>query len=121
MAILHKPGDLVEYVLPSDRERPPEEQTIVRIKVPEEATARKLANMRLEAKDFFAVAQVRLGCYLESIENLRFADGSTFVLEKEPDGKVTRKCITELQGVLNEIVELIEACTTLSDKERKNS
>lgn len=120
--ILHKPGTVVEYVLPSDREKPEEEQTVVAIRVPDEATFRKLMNLRPKGNfDAIEVARMKFGYYVAEIRNLGFADGTPVELRRDPSGAFTRECMLELQGIVPELDLLVDDCTRVTGRERKNS
>lgn len=124
MAILHRPGTVLTYCLPSDVGKDEEEQTLIQIRVPDEGTLRKLTDLAGKSfgkdPDPIELVRAKLGYYVEDVINLKFSDGSEFELKKDRDGKLTRECAIELSGISEELADLCERCSTLTGDERKN-
>jgi hypothetical protein len=125
MAILRKPGATVREILPSDRDKPAEKQTVLNIRVPSEAQYRQLLKIDLLQRsgqlNGFDIIRTRFGAMLESVENLYFDDGTPIVIEKDGDGRLTPPCMAAIYPLVEEINPILERCSRLTEEDRKNS
>lgn len=126
MAIVRRPGQIVEYVLPGDENLPEEEQTRVKIKVPTEEVRKVLLSVPKqgtpELADWFWRA---FSLAIVDVVNLKVegVDGrppEPFVLEKDKEGRLTRASWEVLSNFTGELSELIGKVARLEDAERKN-
>jgi len=123
--VIRRPGSKVTLPFPSQAHLPVEEQSKVRIKIPDEETIRKV--VRIETKlarreiDELEAMRRKWGLYVDGIENLTFEGGGECQVEHDGDGGLTMRCLVELVPLAGEIGTLIDSCSRLSETDRKNS
>lgn len=125
MATVNRPGQKIARVLPSDRDKPEEEQTVLVIRVLEYEEWRSLAKGLRIINESTVLEQGRriLGRALEEVRNLhiRNADGSLeeFHLEKA-GGLLTEESASILKPYIEEIIPLIDEAQTFDFTAAKN-
>ena len=125
MAVLRKPGAIVEEVLPSDENLPAEKQTKLLIKIPSEGGYRTMLKMDMLSRtgmlDGLEYIRTRFGTMIERIDNLTFEDGEVYSIEKDKDGRLTPRNAAMIMPLSDEISGVLDRCCRVSEEDRKNS
>lgn len=124
MAIVRRPGTVVDFVLPSDEGAPEEDQTHIGIRVPSEADRHEVKAIiaRVERNPSESASGMRriLGIAVDYVRNLKFEDGEAFELERDQKGAITRESANVLLEFSEEVMTLYNRVTRVSEAERKN-
>lgn len=128
MAIVRKPGSILEKVLPRDAELAQGEQTIVELRMPDEGNYRRVVELlssmamdRVPAEKQVIFYRDIFSQFVHNVRNLRFDDGTEFVLERDDKGSINHASMAVLMNIAVDIAKLIGECGILSEAERKNS
>ena len=125
MAIVYAPGEIVEEVLPEDRDKPKEDQTVVVMKVPDQTTQRQI--LRLHSRfqgDPMERLRTSFGLQIEDIRNfkvLRAGKLEDFVMEKDADGRITTASMALLSWKAEQIQACLDKLGPVSRPDVKNS
>lgn len=134
MAILRRPGSIVEVELPSDRDEPEEERGVVSIRVPDQAFRKEMerkVGIAQRSKSQVAIDDAMrwvLGQAIVGLRNIRVLNesGKEEELTLEIDGersascRLTQRCYEQLAPIVLELSGLIMGCGRVSASERKN-